>query len=792
MDTVRKYPLCFASGTYIAVLLLTYRLEGMVRLCLLCASFAMLAIGIILAAAMRRNRYVSAGLLITAAVFVSLCVSHVYFGVYEGAYEEYFDGEEHLITGTVTSVSYTHSYESAYEVKTDSIDGKKAYAKLQAVTLYGSDCVIGDAISFRAVCSEFPPETLGFPTERYYTSKGILFKAEIEEGGLTLTGEKGGIAVFFNALNSRLKQILIRYIGDQSGAVSALLLGNRDDASDTLKRDFSTLGISHLLALSGMHLTILLGGVEWILRKLHIGKPFRLVVLSLAGILFALTAGSPLSLVRSLVMLLVFYASFFFRRESEPITSLFFAVGLICFISPASVLDCGLQLSFAATFGIVFASVPLGGFLRAKAESLKGRRFCQVFIKALIPLCTSVCAVIFTLPLNWLYFGSVSVASPLTTLIFAVPISVILYTSPLVIAFSPFPFLARPAALICALSVRFCEWLAGKLAALPGLKVSLRYPFVPYLFIISALSLVLITVVIHFHGKRHADTGVSGTSGVSDGLTCSRPMSKKRLLMFLMPAAVFAVGFAFCVTVYSAASPQKARILVYASGKNDGIVVQSGSSVLVCDISDGSYTPAKLGAQLCSEYLFSDRLDCYMLTHYHKRHISSVVRLMRNFRVKLLLMPEPCSEDDEAVYEAISAAAQKEGSEVLLYPSDADALLSFADTLITVMSRTYISRSTHPLIALRISTGEESVTYLNGALFETVETGFLRTGGYFVFGSHLPKIKKPLPIDISELLPCAVAVIGQENAGMLGIDPDLILSPDKTLSGSCFEIKLYT
>ena len=181
-----------------------------------------------------------------------------------------------------------------------------------------------------------------------------------------------------------------------------------------------------------------------------------------------------------------------------------------------------------------------------------------------------------------------------------------------------------------------------------------------------------------------------------------------------------------------------------------------------------------------------------MLTHYHKRHISSVVRLLQNFRVKLLLMPEPCSEDDEAVYEAISAAAQKEGSEVLLYPSDADALLSFADTLITVMSRTYISRSTHPLIALRISTGEESVTYLNGALFETAETGFLRTGGYFVFGSHLPKIKKPLPIDISELLPCAVAVIGQENAGMLGIEPDLILSPDKTLSGSCFEIKLYT
>ena len=183
------------------------------------------------------------------------------------------------------------------------------------------------------------------------------------------------------------------------GLLAALVLGSAVvPLPDALTADFRAAGLSHALAASGFHLTVLLGAVLALARPF--GRGVRLSLAAGAIVLFLLLAGAQASVVRAVVSgslaLLILESG----RRGRPIGLLGLTVVLMLLLQPLWWADLGFQLSVAATAGLLVSAAPLEGWL-AGADPGRWRRIAAAAVA--VPLAASL----WTLPLQLLHFGVV-------------------------------------------------------------------------------------------------------------------------------------------------------------------------------------------------------------------------------------------------------------------------------------------------------------------------------------------------------------------------------------------------
>lgn len=191
--------------------------------------------------------------------------------------------------------------------------------------------------------------------------------------------------------------------------VVALLLGNSSFIDQATRQEFSSAGVAHVLALSGLHVGIIALIIWWLLFPLDYIrlKKLRLVVTLAAIVLFALFTGLSPSVVRSSVMIGFTFASFVFFRRSVSLNALAASALIILVFSPSALFHVGFQLSFITVLAIlVFARLPQGLECRY--------RWVNNLTSTVI---TSLVAMLATAALSAHYFHTVSFLSVLSNLI---------------------------------------------------------------------------------------------------------------------------------------------------------------------------------------------------------------------------------------------------------------------------------------------------------------------------------------------------------------------------------------
>jgi len=256
--------------------------------------------------------------------------------------------------------------------------------------------------------------------------------------------------------------------GEGGELLSALLLGARGLLPQEEKAAFRSAGVAHLLALSGLHLGILLTLGWWLLGLLRLPPGWRYLLLLPLAWGYVLLTGARVSLVRAGVMFstlgllsLLWERGWVLRSWRDPLEGLAAAAMAVLTIWPWSSLDLGFQLSFAATFAILllwpgWANSPLRkglpSWIRLPADTVAVSAFAQVG----------------SLPLVGSAFGYIAPYGLLANLLLIPWTGLILGTGLLILAISPFPwavgvgdFLART---LISPYLRLVQWLAG----LPG------------------------------------------------------------------------------------------------------------------------------------------------------------------------------------------------------------------------------------------------------------------------------------------------------------------------------------
>ncbi|MFI3280726.1 MAG: ComEC/Rec2 family competence protein [Rikenellaceae bacterium] len=220
-----------------------------------------------------------------------------------------------------------------------------------------------------------------------------------------------------------------------AATAAAMALARREGLPKEITESYSRSGTSHIMALSGLHLgviVVLISAVTCLLSLLHRGYLVA-NVFSIATIwLFALMAGAGESLIRaSLMFTIAQLASLIARRNFSLNSLLLSALAILC-VDPLALYDLGLQLSFIAVAAILMVGVPVSQTIATPKAALN---------LLLSSITIGLAATVATIPLLSYTFGHFSLIAPLATLPLLLSLSLIIYISILWILF-PIGFLA--------------------------------------------------------------------------------------------------------------------------------------------------------------------------------------------------------------------------------------------------------------------------------------------------------------------------------------------------------------
>lgn len=262
--------------------------------------------------------------------------------------------------------------------------------------------------------------------DRYLLSQGVAADATLSATGIRVSERHVDLYGKAVLLRGRIAERISALFPGNETLARGMLLGSAQsgaEADDAGIATFQELGISHLLAVSGLHVGILAGAVMFLLRPIRRFLPKYAILAGFLLFYCAITAFSP-SVLRASLMLLIACPAVPLRLRYDGLSAVSLAFIIILLINPFSFFSVGFRLSFLAVYGLITVSPLLkSGF----AILRKGVRD---------SLATSISVMLSTLPAMAESFGSVSVISVASNL----------FILPLV------PFFLVPAFLVTVLS----------------------------------------------------------------------------------------------------------------------------------------------------------------------------------------------------------------------------------------------------------------------------------------------------------------------------------------------------
>lgn len=314
-----------------------------------------------------------------------------------------------------------------------------------------------------------------FDYARYLIRRGISGTGFVASGHWQFSEcrkEKEGIAtVLYRLAASYRTQIenLYRRLGiegDELAVLSALTLGDKTDLSESVRESYSVAGVSHVLALSGLHIGLLYALAFFLLRPLLLGgqsgRVLRSLLLILLLWLFAFFTGLSPSVVRSAAMFSIWALADLCGRQSFSLNTLALTAWLMLLVRPVWLFDVGFQLSFAAVLSILL-------FQPFLYRLCPVRHRAGTYLWGLVSV--SVAAQLGTAPLVLFYFSRFSTHFLLTNLLVVPLVTLILYAAVVLLLLTPMSGLQAVAAVGLEKMLRMLNLLVRWVEQLPYASV---------------------------------------------------------------------------------------------------------------------------------------------------------------------------------------------------------------------------------------------------------------------------------------------------------------------------------
>lgn len=563
--------------------------------------------------------------------------------VFSACYFDFYVGTAKNIKGIKNNVVFkideiTYRYRSTAYINGSliEVDGKDIEYKFHLGTQFLDFAIKeGDIVKGKLDFKDFSSDSKGFNEERYYRSKGIWLNAvDVENGFIGVIGHKdSAIGKTMDKIHRISANMFETHMSEESASLlSALVLGDRDNIDPGVKRDFERNGVSHMLSISGMHLSIIVACLTLFAKLFHVRRQIVVTFIVILCVFYIfLTNGSP-SILRSGIMLIIMSVAFFAARANDPITTLFVTLTLIVVCSPSSVFDVGLILSFTSTLGII----TIVGIVSKKLKVSKRSIVKRTILYFIIALLTTVSALAFSIIPMVTYFDSFSYVSVLSNLILGPVITLVLSLVPLFFVIYPItPFAVFIGFILDKLCILFISIMHG-ISRWNGITESLKYPYVEYTLLIFVLGVIFAIVV-----------------------------NRKRVLVFSY--VLWFVAYSILVNCYDSSYQEFPKVVFSCEGGNDAVIVRKGAETYYLDFGKLSSSSANRMFNILTYDMYATELDHWVVSKYTDRSVYTLEKYINKEYIANIYLPRSSLYDDITIAKEIEKAALCDGVNVIYY-----------------------------------------------------------------------------------------------------------------------------
>lgn len=379
--------------------------------------------------------------IILAVVFVLIGVSGFFIkSTLEVQTINALKDKESVIEATITDIIREGNDSNAYQVKVTAHpfqDVPKQF-KMNLYSPTALNVTNYDKIILPVKFFEIS-STSTFDTKQYYQSNNIYIFAYASKPVLNKTTPAiKPIPYYLSVLNEQMCEIISVNLSKQNaGIIKAMLLGDSSGIDDKINYSFVNSGIVHITAVSGLHVSVIAGGLLLLLKLVKAKRRTTAIITIIAVWGFVGLTGFHISAIRSGIMFTVMQAAAFTSRQSDTLNSLFISGLIIVLSNPFAILDVGFQLTFTCTLGIVSLSKPLA------VKIINTFKIKNSIIKTMATSIAITLSITFTsLPILISMSKGISIAAPIINMV-ALPITpVVLVSSIALLICSAIPILS--------------------------------------------------------------------------------------------------------------------------------------------------------------------------------------------------------------------------------------------------------------------------------------------------------------------------------------------------------------
>lgn len=560
---------------------------------------------------------------------VALAVAAFSFGVlrvyvydlYASSYDK-FNGKEDTVLLEISEIN--SSYVDVKTIKSDI-----GVPKGTELRLYN------DGISETAVAGDRI-----FADIKYKT----VYKNSLLSNGLVLTAsgdikeeiDGNGLFCKIRRSVSDNAQILYSDFDDATAISKAVTIGDRSGLDSYDYSLYKSSGLSHILAISGLHISLITMSLFAFLSTLSVNRKICGIIASFVAVLYTALVGFIPGAVRAAVMLLAIMIARMFLRRSDSLTFLFLSLFLLLMINPFSICSKGLQLSFLCTLGIVVFEPLMNDFqgycaIKKYKVGIKKRIWMTVVPVIIVPMSISFVASVFTFPVMCFGFDTISYISPLTNLLcvplfsFAVKLALLSFLiAPIAPAIAS--MIAYPSGLIFDFVTDVSRFVNN--SEFGNLSVHIPLMIIPlFISILMIMSLVV--------------------------------LSQNRLKVFSVLASIFCVTIIIC-GIYNEMFFNKRVVVEYENTTAEYVYCQNEDTNLYIDL--GGYTSEPRA-------IFENgriALDNYLMLNLDSSAFERLDYISGNMKLSKIFLKKPENSYETAIFSEIKSLANDRNCDIII------------------------------------------------------------------------------------------------------------------------------
>lgn len=422
---------------------------------------------------------------------------------------------------------------------------------------------------------------------------------------------------------------------DTEGFVLALLTGDKSGLSYRLTTQLSTVGLSHVMAVSGLHISLLVGLIMTVFRR----KRFAAFLCIGAVVFFAAMLGFPPSVVRAMLMNIVLLMAPIFRRENDPPTSMGLALMVALLLNPWALASLSLQLSYLAVAGIMLFTEKITAWQERHFSVRETGRITRLLGRLLRwaqkTVAVTLGASVLTVPLALIRFGSTSLIAPIANLLVLWMISYVFFLTFPILLLGVIPPVGTALAWVLSWLIRLIVRLIGLLSSVPfAAMYDENAYFLAWLLAAYAMFALF--------------------------LLCKRRK--------VWPLVASVVSTLLCALILTLLDQPSGSFTMFDVGQGQCLLLQSGDFTVMIDC--GGDSGDENGERVARSLLSSGQtqLDALILTHYDEDHTCGIEQFFSRIEVQYLFIPD--ISDDSGRRAEIVALAENYGTTVCYVTED--------------------------------------------------------------------------------------------------------------------------